>query len=294
MDTPSFSVGMATTPHLSFAESLVVYKEGGADGIGIIDGARLDTSTDAVELFRASGLKAAFCIPSTASILPRPRLKGLFGGGDDPETRIAEVCAGMRRLAAFDPLFCICVPGPLEGYEPARAREIVVDGYRRVARSAAEVGVIVGFEPLNSIMDMFTFVHTIPDAISFIDEIDEPNVGLVIDFWNLWGTPDLLEHIRANVNRCVGVHVNDHRDPTRSWCDRVLPGDGVIDIPAILDTLIDSGYDGWYELEVMSDDGSVATEYPDSVWARDPLEIVRTGREQFMELWTASKAAART
>jgi sugar phosphate isomerase/epimerase len=293
MDTPSFSVGMATTPHLSFEECLNVYASGGADGIGIIE-PRLPASPDAVELFRASGLKAGFCIPTTASILPRPRLKGLFGGGDDPETRIAEISAGMRRLAAFDPEFCICVPGPLEGYEPMEARRIVVDGYRRIARSAAEVGVTVGFEPLNRMMDMFTHVHTIPDAVSFIDEIDEPNVGLVVDFWNLWGTPDLLEHIPAHVDRIVGVHVNDRREPTRSWCDRVLPGDGVIDIPALLDTLITSGYDRWYELEVMSDDGSVANKYPDSVWDRDPVEIIRTSRDYFLQLWTASKAAAST
>jgi sugar phosphate isomerase/epimerase len=296
MDKPFFSVGEATTPRQSFADDLATYKEGGADGIGIIDAPKLHDTPDALARFHDSGLKAGFCIPSTASILPRPRLRGLYAGSDDPEARIQEVMEGMRRLAPFEPQFCICVPGPLDDYEdePARAREIVVDGYRTIARAAADVGVTVGFEPLHSSMDMFTFVHTIPDAISFIDEIDEPNVGLVVDFWNLWGTPDLLTHIRANVERVVGVHVNDRRDPTRHWCDRVLPGDGIIDIPAIVDTLIDSGYDRWYELEVMSDDGSVATRYEDSVWLRDPVEVVRTARERFEAIWTASAERAAT
>ena len=42
--------------------------------------------------------------------------------------------------------------------------------------------------------------------------------------------------------------MNDWRDPTRGWCDRVLPGDGTIDLRAVLRTLRQAGYDGWYDV----------------------------------------------
>jgi sugar phosphate isomerase/epimerase len=128
--------------------------------------------------------------------------------------------------------------------------------------------------------------------VELLDEVDQPNAGLLVDFWNLWDTPDVLTHIRANASRTLGVHVNDWRDPTRSWCDRVLPGDGIIDIPGMLRALQEGGFDGWYELEVMSDDGRNGNRWPDSLWERDPVELIRTAREQFAELWRASRDVA--
>lgn len=293
MPLPRFSVGQATTPHLSFPDMLSVYREAGVDAIGIVDGPQFAADPDALAHFRDSGLQAGFCIPSTTSVLPRPQLRASYGGGDDAETRIAEICESIRRLAPFKPVFCICVPGPVGDYTPDEARAVAVEGYRRVARAAADVGVTVALEPLHSsINESFSFVNTLPLAIELLDEIDEPNTGVLFDVWHLADTPDILELIGRHVGRILGVHVNDRRDPTRSWCDRVLPGDGVIDFPAILGALADAGYDGWYELEVISDDGRYGNAYPDSLWTQDPLEVLRRAREQFMALWSAVPANA--
>ena len=56
--------------------------------------------------------------------------------------------------------------------------------------------------------------------------------------------------------------------------------------------LIGGGYDGWFELEVLSDDGTFGNDFPDSLWKRDPVELIRAGREQFMQLWDKCSAAA--
>ena len=291
MPFPRFSVGLATTPQVSFAGALAAYREAGADAIGIVDGPQLAADPDALAHFRDSGLRAGFCIPSTTSILPRPQLRASYGGGDDPETRINEICDSIRRLAIFEPLFCICVPGPLGEYSADEARAIAVDGYKRVARAAAGVGVTVALEPLHSsISEAFSFVHTLPMAIELLDAIDEPNTGVLFDVWHLADTPDVLTHIRRHARRFLGVHVNDRRDPTRSWSDRVLPGDGIIDFPAILGALADAHYDGWYELEVLSDDGRYGNAFPDSLWRQDPVDVVRRAREQFMAMWSAVPA----
>jgi hypothetical protein len=69
----------------------------------------------------------------------------------------------------------------------------------------------------------------------------------------------------------------------------VLPGDGVADILSMLRSLDAGGFDGWYELEILSDDGRIERRLPDSLWARDPREVVSAGRSQFLRLWRASR-----
>jgi sugar phosphate isomerase/epimerase len=284
--TPTFSVNEWTTPGLAFLDELRAYREAGADAIGLVDiMGKFREVPDAPERLRASGLRAGLCIPDTVSVLPRPDLAHHIPGADDPDVRVEQISESIRRLAPFDPLLCICVPGPQTTYAMEEAREIAVAGLKRVARAAADVGVTIGLEPLHSSMEIFTFLHTLPDAAALLDEIDEPNTGLVFDTWHHWDTPDVLEQIREHGHRIIGVHVNDYRDPTRSWCDRVLPGDGLMDLPALLHALHDAGYDGWYELEVLSDDGRNKDDFPDSLWRAEPVELIRAGREQFMALW---------
>jgi sugar phosphate isomerase/epimerase len=65
----------------------------------------------------------------------------------------------------------------------------------------------------------------------------------------------------------------------------VLPGDGVADVTGILAALRDGGYDGWFELEVLSDDGTFGNDYPDSLWKLDPRDLIRAGREWFRAAW---------
>ena len=62
-----FSVGQFTTPRHSFAESLVTYREAGAEGIGIDASLALKDPADDLARFRESGLQATFPMPSTNS-----------------------------------------------------------------------------------------------------------------------------------------------------------------------------------------------------------------------------------
>jgi sugar phosphate isomerase/epimerase len=69
-----------------------------------------------------------------------------------------------------------------------------------------------------------------------------------------------------------------------------LPGDGVADVAAFLQALHSGGYQGWFELEVLSDDGAFGHDFPDSLWKQDPIELMRAGREKSLALWPATPA----
>jgi sugar phosphate isomerase/epimerase len=88
------------------------------------------------------------------------------------------------------------------------------------------------------------------------------------------------------------VHVSDWREPTRGWADRALPGDGGAGVPAILGALERAGWDGFYDLEIFSDNGTFGAAYPDSLWDVEPDELVRRGRESFIQCWDERRVAA--
>src|SRR5207302_709872 len=84
----------------------------------------------------------------------------------------------------------------------------------------------------------------------------EPALGLTFDVWHLWNGETLHDDIREHADLFVAVQVNDRREPTRGWADRVLPGEGVAGVPAILASLEGAGWTGPYDLEIFSDNGA--------------------------------------
>ncbi len=273
---PRFSVSEFSTLNLGFEEDLAAYKAGGAEGIGLAEAKLPEDDGESLRKLRESGLEATICLPSMLSVLQLPP----FGGPEDPDERVESLCASVKRLAAFDPVTLLVLTGPAGDRDPDEARRIVVDGLREVARTAREEGVQVALEPIHaSARDDFTMVDTIPDAVALVEEVGEP-MGILFDTWHLWDTPDVLDHIRAEAHRFPAVHINDWRAETRGWDDRALPGDGVMDLPAIFAALEDGGFDGWYDLEVFSTET-----YPDSLLKLDPVELVRRGKAGFERAW---------
>ena len=98
----------------------------------------------------------------------------------------------------------------------------------------------------------------------------------------------MLADIRREIDRIVGVHICDVRRTTRGWADRVLPGDGIADLPAIVGALDAAGWDGLYDLEIFSDNGAFGNAYPDSLWDVPPGELARQGRARLASAWEES------
>ena len=192
---PRYAVIDASTPSLSFAEALVAYQKGGAQGIGITESRLGDLGEDLAQL-RSSGLRVSGCFLTTYSILPGPEQPRSFLGGSippaarDPDVRIEAMIASMRRLAPFDPDVFFALTGPRREYDAGTARARVVGGLRRVAAPPRALGKTRAHELFDPILDDYTFVHTIPDAVALLDEVDRPNVGgLAIDVWHPRGRP---------------------------------------------------------------------------------------------------------
>ena len=289
---PKFSVSEVTTFHQTFEEDLAAYVQAGAEGIGIWEfklGEDPSQDADKVAKLRESGLQATTCIPGTLSVYPVP-----FPGPDDCEERIQALCAMIDRFAAFDPKIVLCLTGHPGDVPADEARRTIVGGLRRAARAAAEHGIVLGLEPLHrKVYGHWSTIASIPEAIDLIDEIDEPNVRLLYDVYHLWDTDDLLADTRKHAARFApSVHICDWRDPTRNDFDRVLPGDGLIDLPGIFGALDAGGWEGWVDLEIFSDDGSFTDQdFEDSLWKQDPLDVLARAKAGFERAWEARTTA---
>jgi sugar phosphate isomerase/epimerase len=276
---PAFSISQVSTLTASFADDVRAYAAAGVDAIGIWE---LKLGESSLDELRASGLGSATAVPSVPSIHPLPLLPG-------PETareRVDALLRSLEVLAPFAPGAVLCFTGPGD-------RETAVRGVREIAREAERLGLRLAVEPFQREgIESWSILNTLGDAAEFVEEVGSEAVGIQFDVWHLWNTPDLFEELERHAGLIAGVHVNDVREPTRGWADRVLPGDGVADLPAILGALDAAGWDGCYDLEIFSDNGAFGSAYPDSLWDLDVAELARRGRDAFAECWSKRRVAA--
>lgn len=293
MSKPRFSVSEITTFHQSFQQDLDTYVAAGAEGIGVWEFKLAEDRDDAPALaaLAASGLKATTCIPGVLSVFPVP-----FPGPTDPAERTVELCRAIERFAPFQPEVVLTLTGhPGEGADPVESRRVLVDGMRQAAKVAAANGLTLGIEPLHrNVYGTWSTVSTVPQTIALMDEIGEPNVKVLFDVYHLWDTDDVLADIARYGDRISpSIHICDWRAETRNDFDRALPGEGIMDLPALFGALDAAGAIDWVDLEIFSDDGSFTDlDFEDSLWKLDPMEVLARSKAGFDAAWEARKAPA--
>ena len=284
--SPLYSVCPLTMPDTTFEADLELVRASGASGIGIAEG-KLRDGEDRAQLaaLKASGLRVAGGIPANLAPLPlRPPV--MYPGPDDPAVRIGLLRESVERLAAFGPDCIVVTTGSSEGYSKDEAWSIAADGIRDVARVAADLGTRLAVEVVRGDLGFdASFVRTLTEASEFIELVGEPSVGLCYDVYHVWDSPDLLQQTEQLAAQTFLVQVSDWPDPPRSLADRRIPGEGIIDLPAIFGALQRGGYDGWYELEIFSDDGRWGDDFADSLWKLPPAELLDRSQQAFDLLW---------
>ena len=276
---PLFSISQVSTLAASFADDVRAYVAAGADGIGVWE---IKLGGDSLEEFRASGLRCATAVPAVPSVHPLL----LLPGPETPRERVDALLRSLEILAPYAPSAVLCFTGPGD-------RDTAVRGVREIAREAERLDLRLALEPFQlENIENWSILNTLGDAAAFIDEVGSDAIGIQFDTWALWNTPGLFDEIPRYAHLIAGVHVSDWREPTRGWADRVLPGDGAADLPGIFGVLEDVGWEGFYDLEIFSDNGTFGSAYPDSLWDLDAAELARRGREAFFNCWSKRRVPA--
>lgn len=280
-----FSVSEFTTWNLSFEEDVALYSRLGIPGIEICE--RKLARDPGMTRRQLAMLKEAGLRPTSV----QPRVHALFKDTMCPElVDPAERAGEYRRTIdlfaeafAGEDLPLVTIGGGAPNYNFREARRTARRLYRELAEYAADRGVRIMFEPLSPVlMNIDTFICNLSDAMEFIAEVDRPAFGLMLDVWHVWREPEICRRLMPIGKQIFGVHICDWpREEPRHFADRVLPGDGVIDLPALLGAIDASGYRGAYCLEIFS-----LEEFPDSLWKLPPEEVLDRGRLGFMKAWS--------
>ncbi|MBO94520.1 MAG: hypothetical protein CMI32_06450 [Opitutales bacterium] len=167
--------------------------------------------------------------------------------------------------------FIVATP-PLEKTETEHLPERYVE--------LLEIGREEGIRPTFEYISFFKSVHTLNRAWEIVQEADDRDATLILDAFHNWNSGSTLDDLRAiPVDRISHYHIDDaHPEKpalTQTDPDRVMIGDGQINLVAEVDLLKEMGYDGTVSLELFNE----------HLWTLDPAEVLKVGLERMGELF---------
>jgi 2-keto-myo-inositol isomerase len=102
-------------------------------------------------------------------------------------------------------------------------------------------------------------VKSLHSAVQVVEKVDHRQVGVLFDPAHYHTTVTKFEHLNAaTVPWIKHVHLDDMRDKPGelSNCnsDRVLPGEGILDLAALIAALERHGYQGFFSIEMFNEE----------------------------------------
>jgi len=146
-------------------------------------------------------------------------------------------------------------------------------------RDLLRIGREVGIRPTMEYISFFASVAKLEDAWRIVEEAEAPDATLIVDSFHTWNSGSraaLLAEIP--LERISHWHIDDAAPGkpagTQTDSDRVMVGDGPIDLAADFAMLRAKGWDGTVSLELFNRE----------LWAQDPADVLRVGIERMREL----------
>ncbi len=213
-------------------ESFSVAKEAGLDGVEVSLGKGTDrlpmTDPDRQKLFLDESQKHGMAIPSTClEILHRDNLKAHPKGPMWVEQAI-ECTAALKAKVILLPFF------GKQAINERAEQEAVAERLKVLAPRAEKAGVILGLE--NTI--------SAEDNAWILDQVKSPAVQVYYDSGNSFPRFDIYKEIAwLGKERICQIHLKD---------GGALLGQGKIDHPRLIETILKTGYTGWLMLETSS------------------------------------------
>jgi len=169
------------------------------------------------------------------------------------------------------------VPGPIPSHETSwqEIEDEYVGVLRNLGTIAQSFGIKLAFEPLGF---GWCTVRTPRGAWEIVQRVDMDNIGIVIDAAHFYSGGGLMDEIEAiPVERIFAFHLDDLEDlPKEAVTDaaRLMPGEGIVPLEAIIKRLKQINYDGSCSIELFR------PEY----WQIDPLVVAKRAKNAAVQL----------
>ena len=113
-----------------------------------------------------------------------------------------------------------------------------------------------------------------------MQQADDPDSSIILDAFHNWNSDSTLDDLRAiPLEKISHYHIDDAANgkppTTQTDPDRVMLGEGQINLAAEVEVLNAKGYDKTVSLELFNAE----------LWKQDPLDVVSTGLARMKALF---------
>ena len=243
-------ISEATTMPATFAEDVANFAEAGFQGMEVWL-TKLETHlethslTDTRKLLSDSGMTAAAASYQGGLLLSQGEQRRVHF---EHFKKRLELC---QQLAIPTLVLAADFAPTAAGFDPQDLQRAVVS-LAQAAQWAAgfDVSLALEFRGKNS------FCASLDTALALVLECGEANVGINLDVFHYYTGPSKFEDLAYLAPERLGlVQMCDMAGTPRELAvdaDRILPGDGDLQLTALIGFLRQINYDGWVSLELMN------------------------------------------
>ena len=129
-----------------------------------------------------------------------------------------------------------------------QAAERFVEALAPCRASAKAAGLPLMIENASALYADLHIAHSLADTIRLAEMAE---VGVCIELFHCWAEAGLKALCTRALPRCSLVQVSDYVLGDRSLPNRAVPGDGTIPLEGIIGMLLEGGYDGAFDIELV-------------------------------------------
>jgi sugar phosphate isomerase/epimerase len=161
-------------------------------------------------------------------------------------------------------------------WEAAAAR--FVEAIEPCRERAAAGGIRLMIENASMLYADIHICHSLGDTIRLAEMAQ---IGVCVEIFHCWGEASLEALLQRALPICNLVQVSDYVLGDRALPNRAVPGDGVIPLEKIIALLLDGGYSGAFDIELLGP----------RIDAEGHLVAARRGAERLSAILDGSRAA---
>jgi sugar phosphate isomerase/epimerase len=235
------SVSEISSWRWSVDEDLAFYEKADIANVGVAF-RKLEADGDpaaAAAKFIDAGLRV------TNLLVPGPFSLDAPNAWSEQKDRMAVV---MEIALLLRPELVVLTTGPARQLPWERAADALEEVMAGTIIEAHREHLPVAIEHTHALRTDVGFLHTLRDAIELAWRLD---VGVCLEVNACWAERNLGGTIGAGIDAIALVQLSDYAIGTNSTPDRLVPGDGDIPLGRIVGQLLDAGYEGVFDIEII-------------------------------------------
>jgi len=241
------SMNEITTFRWSFEEDVERYIAAEIDGIGVWRQKLSDFGEEKGAELLADSPLAVSCL----------LWAGGFTGSDGRSYRdsVQDAMDAIRLAADLEAGCLVVYSGARAGHTHNHARRLFRSALAELAPVAAEQRVVLAIEPMHEgCAAEWTFLTDLDETLETIHAIGSDQLKLVFDLYHLGQNRTILDRVPEIAPLAAVVQLGDAREPPRGEQNRCRLGEGSVPLDEIVAALLEAGYDGFFDVELLGED----------------------------------------